>query len=157
MSRCFGSSSNLSAKEYTYKKRDVNMFCDLKQGSNTEACIDSGIVSHFNNNTVMLQIKKGYGHYLKKNTDLSSCDLDYPGQQIKSLINYDNSDISNNYTGMLLTVPDTAAQTGVLDSSGQYINKYAEIKKTDTTGNKKTITQRYGIDLPIKGSRIIIT
>ena len=59
MSRCFGSSTNLSAKEYTNKKANYNLFCDLRKkfiangynsAGSTVACLHgSGIVYHFRN------------------------------------------------------------------------------------------------------------
>ena len=65
MSRCFGTSSNLSAKDYTYKKRNFNIFCDLrnkfiannyKATGTTVACINrSGIIAQFNNQSSQLK------------------------------------------------------------------------------------------------------
>lgn len=157
MSRCFGSSSNLSAKEYTYKKRNLNMFCDLrtkyiangkKHTGNTDACVDSsGVICHFNNNTIKLQIKKGYEEFLPIKEDIS-------GQKIKDYfclpynVDISNTDISNNYTGMILTTRENTAHIFqiVVDSSGNHVNRYAEINTVvDTDHNlfqngKQTIT-----------------
>jgi len=166
MSRCFGSSSNLSAKEYTFKKRNRNMFCDLRtkykaSGSTgtTGACVnDSGVISHFTNNTVQLQIKKGYEEFISTR-DAST---NYVGQQTKEFCSqYDvgpNTDISNNYTGMLLT-----DVSGVVDSSVTNINRYAEINTVPVDGNgrfpsgKKIIYELCGTDKPIRNGKMTIT
>ena len=55
MSRCFASSSKLSAKEYTNKKANFNMFCDLRgkfvangfnaTGTNNACLNENGIIT----------------------------------------------------------------------------------------------------------------
>ncbi len=147
MSRCFGTSSNLSAKDYTYKKRNFNMFCDLRNKfiannyqatGTTVACLNSsGIIAQFNNQSSQINIKKGFEEWSITNRpeDISK---NYIGQQIKNNFcsPYDicnnNVDISNNYYyhSPLLTTSDTndTGQTIVIDSSGTWINRYAEIK-----------------------------
>jgi len=123
------------------------MFCDLrtkfianglKTTGTTDACINHhGILSHFKNKTTQLQIKKGYEEFLYTNVvDMSN---NRPGQQIKEYfcspynIDISNVDISNNYGGMILTaaVENHTAQTIVVDSSGTYVNRYAEIISTE--------------------------
>ena len=151
MSRCFASSSKLSAKDYTKKKSNINMFCDLrtkfitngyKTSGTPNACInDSGIISKFNSQTDQLNIKKGFEQFLSTNTlDLSK---NYIGQKIKkhfcsktNIPDISNVDISNNYTYrspiLTLATSGNTAQTFIIDASGSgsvsYINKYAEIK-----------------------------
>uniref|UniRef100_A0A6C0J9T8 Uncharacterized protein n=1 Tax=viral metagenome TaxID=1070528 RepID=A0A6C0J9T8_9ZZZZ len=150
MSRCFGSSSKLSAKEYTCKKRNNNMFCELrgkyiangnKPVGTTDACVNQkGEISHFINNTVQLQIKKGHEDFFSINDVDSS--TNHIGQQFKNhfcspyndIIT--NTDISNNYTGDILTFTDTPhtfftenifSYTPILNQ----INQYAEISTTN--------------------------
>jgi hypothetical protein len=169
MSRCFNSgSSNLSAKEYTYKKRNRNMFCDLrtkfianglKTTGTTDACINHhGILSHFKNKTTQLQIKKGYEEFLYTNVvDMSN---NRPGQQIKEYfcspynIDISNVDISNNYGGMILTaaVENHTAQTIVVDSSGTYVNRYAEIISTDNGSPFQSGKQTIYTNCPIRNN-----
>ena len=151
MSRCFGSSSKLSAKEYTCKKRNINMFCDLREkyianGKNpigtTDACVNKkGEINHFINNTAQLQIKKGYKDFFYTNgTDLST---NHIGQQIKNhfcspyndIIT--NTDISNNYTGERLIYGETphlfyTTNSFSYTSAENHINRYAEIRTTNT-------------------------
>tara|TARA_B100001175_G_C19479000_1_gene626010 strand:+ start:417 stop:1019 length:603 start_codon:yes stop_codon:yes gene_type:complete len=176
MSRCFGSSSKLSAKDYTNKRANYNMFCDLRQKfissgftavGTTNACLNkSGIISKFNSQNDQLNIKKGFEEYLSvARKDLSQ---NYIGQQIKSHFcsPYDtpqyNIDISNNYTpnSTILTLANAGdtGQTIIIDSSGSYVNRYAEIKgvSAPTTtlfpNGKKIIYQNCGTDLPIRAS-----
>ena len=180
MSRCFGSSSKLSAKEYIYKKRNFNIFCDLRnkfiangyKATGTEnACINNtGIVVKFNSHQDHKNMKNGYGQFLSKSRpDLSR---NYIGQQIKqhfcspfganTLDEKGNADISNNYTYnppfLTLACAGNTAQTYIVDSSGTYVNRYAEVV-TEKNGDsekfpsgKKQIYQVCGIDLPVGNS-----
>ena len=161
MSRCFASSSKLSAKEYTNKKSNFNMFCDLRNKfiangfravGTTNACLnESGIIEKFNSQNDQLNIKRGFEQFLSENrVDLS---VNYIGQQItdhfcspygpNGFDSTGNVDLSNNYfyRGPLLTLAaagDTG-QTLIIDSNGTYINRYAEIKSQ----NAPTGTTRF--------------
>jgi len=73
MSRCFRTHSNLSAKEYTNKKSDLNLFCSLRKsflannkksiGTNVACLKDNGKISSFMNQSSQLKIKKGYEYF----------------------------------------------------------------------------------------------
>jgi len=162
MSRCFGSSSKLSAKEYIYKKRNYKLFCDLREKyiangyrntGTTNACInDNGVIVKFNSQEDHANIKKGFGQYLSTSRpDLSKNRV---GQQIgtdmqfcslygtNTLDRTGNVDCSNNYSYhskmLTLACSGDTAQTKSVDSLGTYVNRYAEIKnkeglETDTT------------------------
>tara|TARA_B110000971_G_scaffold212644_1_gene242370 strand:- start:693 stop:1301 length:609 start_codon:yes stop_codon:yes gene_type:complete len=176
MSRCFASSSKLSAKEYIYKKRNNNIFCDLRKKyiangyRNTgtpNACINNnGVIVKFNSHEDKTNVKKGFGQFLSiSRQDLSK---NYVGHQIRSDMNFcsqntsgSNIDCSNNYSyhSPLLTLAyaGNTSQTIIVDSSGQYINMYAEIKKTTgITGTtkfptgKKQIYELCGTDRPLR-------
>jgi hypothetical protein len=177
MSRCFGSSSKLSAKEYINKKRNYNMFCDLRKkfiangyrATGTEnACVNNnGIIVKFNSHQDHKNIKNGYGQFLSTSRlDLSSNVI---GHQIKdhfcspygtnTLDENGNTDISNNYTTatpfLTLACGGDTAQTKIVDSSGTYVNRYAEVNTDTISGSelfpsgKKIITQFCGPDLPV--------
>jgi len=176
MSRCFGSSSKLSAKEYIYKKRNFNMFCDLRKNfvssgfrrtGTQNACVnDSGFIVKFNSHNDQLHIKNGFEQFLSINRpDLSK---NYVGQQTKEHFcspygpnGIPNEDISNNYTyhGIQLTLA-TSGDTGqsfVIDSDGTYVNRYAEIKPIIApTGQnpfptgKKIIYENCGTNMPMR-------
>ena len=177
MSRCFGSSSKLSAKEYTNKRKNINLFCDVRNkfiangykaiGTDNACVNDSGIFVKFNSQNDQLQIKKGYEYFLSDTRqDLSQ---NYIGQQIKdhfcdifqNVTN--NTDVSNNYTyhGTILTIAPAGdtAQSLIVDSSGTYVNRYAEIATgiaptgtNEFPNGKKIIYQNCGEDLPIRAS-----
>ena len=158
MSRCFASSSKLSAKEYTNKKANFNMFCDLRgkfvangfnaTGTNNACLNENGIIEKFNSQTDQLNIKKGYEQFLitARPNDISE---NYIGQQVKNFFcspygSTDlgvggNIDISNNYyyRGPILTLAGAGdtGQTIIIDSSGTYINRYAQVEaQTAPTG-----------------------
>jgi len=153
------------------------MFCDLRDkfiangfqatGTNNACVNSSGILMRFSGQNSQLQIKKGYEYFLSDTRkDLSQ---NHIGQQIKNHfcspyeIITDNTDISNNYTyrSTILTIAP-AGDTGqslIVDSSGTYVNRYAEIKNatapTGTTpfnNGKKIIYENCGEDLPIRAS-----
>ena len=146
MSRCFGTSSNLSAKDYTYKKRNFNIFCDLRNKfiannyqatGTTVACLNSsGIIASFKNQSSQIKLKKGFEEFsiLYRPEDISK---NYIGQQIKN--NFcspyvdisQNSDVSNNYSVHppfnTLAAGGMTGQTIEVESVGTWINRYAEI------------------------------
>ena len=76
MSHCFGSSSILSAKEYTNKKRNYTNFCDLRKkfvangynaiGSSIACLNNSGIVYQYKNQSLQLQMRKGMEQFSQK-------------------------------------------------------------------------------------------
>ena len=178
MSRCFSSSSKLSAKEYTNKRANINRFCDIRNkfiannfkavGTENACTNGSGIIVKFNSQNDQLNIKKGYEFFLKDNrTDLSQ---NYLGQKTKKHFchfhydNLNNVDVSNNYTyrSTILTLAP-AGDTGqslIVDSSGAYVNRYAEVKSetvlTETDGTikngKKIEYDDCGTDFPIRAS-----
>lgn len=180
MSRCFASSSKLSAKEYINKKANFNMFCDLrtkfiangfKATGTTNACLnESGIIEKFNSQTDQLNIKRGFEQFLSENrVDLS---INYIGHQTKNFFcspyGVDislNVDISNNYYErspfLTLAAAGDTGQTIIIDSSGTYINRYAEIDGSidvpsaageNFPSGKKIIYQTCGEGLPIRAS-----
>ena len=149
MSRCFATPSNLSAKEYTNKKSNLNLFCSLRQsfltnnkksiGTNVACLKDNGTISSFKNQSSQLKIKKGYEYFSQNyKTDLS---FNYVGQIMKNHlctaydIALDNTDLSNNFTtGVPIHTRaqgTSLAQTVVVDMSGNnppvLVNRYAEI------------------------------
>ena len=146
MSRCFGTPHNLSAKEYTNKKRDLNIFCNLRNtflannkksiGTNIACLNDNGNISHFTNQSSQLKMRKGYQYFSEKyKTDLST---NYIGQIIKNKFcnaydnTFNNSDISNNFSvGAPIHTRaqgTSLGQTVPVDMSGTWINRYGEIK-----------------------------
>ena len=171
MSRCFGTSSaNLSAKEYIRKKRNTEVFCDLRNKyrstwaavGTTTACVNrSGIVTKYQSHGTMLNFDDAI------NTWRSDLSQNYNGQVYKNpfcapyLPESGNADISNNYNtnAILLTTAasGSTAQEFIVDSSGQYINRYAEINSStsynlDTSGNFQSGKQILYTHCPIRTS-----
>jgi len=180
MSRCFGSSSKLSAKEYIYKKRNYSMFCDLREKyianeyqsiGTTNACINNnGVIIKFNSQEDQRKIKNGYGQFIS--TSRPNLSKNHVGHQIRSDMKFcspygpntlgikGNVDCSNNYTShsnmLTLACSGDTAQTMSVDSKGDIVNRYAEIKNTEgldamafPTG-KKQIYELCGTDLPLR-------
>ena len=163
MSRCFGSSTNLSAKEYTNKKANYNLFCDLRKkfiangynsAGSTVACLNgSGIVYQFRNQSSQLKLKRGMEQFSQKfrPEDIS---LNYIGQQIKNQFcsPYDicnnNVDISNNYSTNVpfntLASAGNTTQSIEIDAYGGWVNRYAErqIGSLDLSGNGTFISKK---------------
>ena len=146
MSRCFGTPSNLSAKDYTNKRSRNEIFCDLRNkyrstyviydvfsaiGNNT-ACVDNeGVITKYRSQSAMQEIAKAYQEW---RVDISQS---YVGQQYKNVFcppytpPSSNSDISNSYDthSPMLTLASSGytAQDWIVDSSGKYMNRYAEV------------------------------
>ena len=156
MSHCFGSSSNLSAKEYTNKKRNYTNFCDLRKkfvangynaiGSSIACLNNSGIVYQYKNQSLQLQMKKGMEQF-SESFRPQDIFIDYSGQVIKSNFcsPYDicnnNVDISNNYSVHVpfntLASAGNTGQSIEIDADGGWINRYAERRTgtNDLSGN----------------------
>ena len=163
MSRCFGSSTNLSAKEYTNKKANYNLFCDLRKkfiangynsAGSTVACLNgSGIVYQFRNQSSQLKLKRGMEQFSQKfrPEDISK---NYIGQQTKTHFcsPYDicnnNVDISNNYGTNVpfntLASAGNTAQSIQIDAYGGWVNRYAErqIGSLDLSDNGTFISKK---------------
>lgn len=183
MSHCFGGSSNLSAKDYINKKRNLNMFCDLRKrfigkgykviGTNDACLTKDGIIKHFRNSSIKLNIMKGYENFsVDKRSDASK---NYIGEKIKEepcrLYNKitNNVDVSNNYTyrgpqNTLVNNTDETFQSKEYKSigAGSFINTYAEIKKTqnissllNSDGNFKSNKKILYTNCPLRDSKMI--
>ena len=172
MSRCFKTNSNLSAKEYTMKKSGNTSFCEARYkflrnsyqpiGTNIVCVNEKGFMIKYNNYENLIKLKKELGNF---RTDLSYF-AGY-GQQFKNK-NCDiippklSNDISNNYginVPILTYATDNmTAQDNIVDSSGNYINRFAEIKsKTpiselnlDTSGNFINKKEQLWVDCSIR-------
>ena len=156
MSHCFGSSSNLSAKDYINKKRNYTNFCDLRKkfiangynatGSSIACLNGSGIVYQYRNQSIQLELRKGMEQFSQtwRPEDISK---NYIGQQIKNHFcsPYDicnnNIDISNNYDihppfNTLASAGNTT-QSIQIDATGGVVNRYAERRTLtpDLSGN----------------------
>ena len=163
MSHCFGSSSNLSAKDYINKKRNYTNFCDLRKkfiangynatGSSIACLNGSGIVYQYRNQSLQLQMRKGMEQFSQKwrPEDIS---LNYVGQQTKNHFcsPYDicnnNVDISNNYDihapfNTLASAGNTT-QSIEIDADGGWVNRYAErrIGQLNLDASGKFISQK---------------
>ena len=141
MSHCFGNNRNLSAKEYIIDKGNNVKFCELRSkfisnsmlatGTNVVCVNKNGVMVKYNSHENLLNLKKALGNF---RTDLKY--LAGYGQKFKNntcdiTAKSDNTDISNNYTSDVpfLTYSDDndTAQDNIIDSSGNYNNRYAEI------------------------------
>ena len=183
MSHCFGESSNLSAKDYINKKRNLNMFCDLRKkfigngyeviGTNDACLTKDGIIKYFRNSSIKLNIMKGYEDFsVDKRSDASK---NYIGEKIKEdpcrLYNKltNNVDVSNNYTyrgpqNTLVNNTDETFQSKEYKSigTGSFTNSYAEIKKTqnissllNSDGNFKSNKKILYTNCPLRNSKMI--
>lgn len=147
MSHCFGTHPNLSAKDYTNKKANLSVFCNLRNtflannkksiGTKSACLNDNGNITHFENQSSQLKIKKGFEYFSQKfKTDLSTNSI---GQIMKNKycnpydLTEDNSDISNNFTvGAPIHTRaqgTSLGQTVPVDMSGTFINRYAEVNR----------------------------
>ena len=109
--------SSKTAKEYIIQKRNISLFLDISKNNtgNGIACVKSKKITKFNNHSNLLNVTHGFHDYFQngKCTDicnnlLSKVAYDVevfrnkPNPIIKNS-NGNNNDLSNNYTGMILT------------------------------------------------------
>tara|TARA_B100000795_G_scaffold21077_1_gene14041 strand:+ start:2175 stop:2687 length:513 start_codon:yes stop_codon:yes gene_type:complete len=134
------SNQNKTAKEYIERKRNLNLFYDLSNNpiKNKISCINGNKITKVNNHTNLINLTKGYFDYYQNNkcisakSDLSNnYDVEkYPenkGAIIKNN-NQDNVDISNAYTGNILT--NHGSPDLIINSTTDYKKHYAEIEGT---------------------------
>ena len=145
MSRCFETPNNFSAKDYINKKKNYTLFCNLREkfisnnykqtGTNIACLNNNGTVARFKNQSLQLDIRKGYEEFNKK--FIKDLSVNYTGQLISNdNCNYynfsNNADVSNNYTFSVpvntLAYAGETGQAAELDSHESVINRYAEIK-----------------------------
>lgn len=163
MASCFKNpnKTNLSAKDYTIKKRRTTLFCDLRQkallnarkglvintGTN-EGCVDkNGIFIKFKDNQVQIDMLRAFEDF---RSDLLKA---VQGQLFKNhfcppyYINPNNTGIKNNYNpeniqlaygdgtgyGHLTNYFGALNEAIVSISDQKYENKYAEIKSVNSS------------------------
>ena len=163
MASCFKNpnKTNLSAKDYTIKKRRTTLFCDLRQKAllnarkglvintgNNEGCVDKdGIFIKFKDHKAQLDMLRAFEDF---RTDLLKA---VQGQLFKDhfcppyYINPNNTGIKNNYNpeniqlaygdgtgyGHLTNYFGALNEAIVSISNQKYKNKYAEIKPIDSS------------------------
>jgi len=144
MSNCFGTYNNQTSYDYLTKKRNITIYRDLETNTNNKgksiACVNSnGYLYRVNNHMNKLSLMRGFvdcsGTTITKNEQ----EFNYACKGSSSFTN--NNDISNAYTGSILTY---ASLTDVgLDTQFTNNNKYAEIEDgslVGISGNNKTRT-----------------
>ena len=109
------SNQNKTAKEYIERKRNFNLFYDLSNNptKNKITCIKGNKITKVNNHSNLIKLTKGYFDYYQNDkcvstkTDLSSnYDVEKFSENKCAIIknnNEYNTDISNVYTGNILT------------------------------------------------------
>ena len=141
MASCFKNPNkkNLSAKDYTIKKRRSTLFCNLRENAlnnihsgmvplitigNNEACVDKdGIFFKYRNHKSQIDMLRAFEDFREK--DLIG---DVSGQLFKNHfcppydISTNNIGISNNYTSNII---ESAYEEG---TGNVHVNTYAEIK-----------------------------
>lgn len=141
MSHCFGNNRNLSAKEYIIDKGNNVKFCELRSkfisnslnptGTNIVCVNNNGVMVKYNSHNNLLNLKKALGNFRTDLYYFAGYGHQYKSDTCNNIPGPDNTDISNNYTSNVsfLTYPDdnNTAQDNIIDSLGNYNNKYAEI------------------------------
>ena len=124
--------SRKTAKEHIIQKRNMNLFLDISHNVNTNrlACVKSKKITKFNNHSNLLNITHGYYDYHQngKCTDICNNLLSKKAYDVEVFRNkwvpiiensdLSNNDLSNNYTGMVLThtKEDNYPNTSILNS-----------------------------------------
>jgi hypothetical protein len=149
MSRCFGSSRNLTAKDYTINKKNMRQFCEVRNkflsnsmqatGTNIACVNNDGLMVKFNSNETLLNLKSALTNFRTDLAYFAGYGEHFKDHDCQKRETYDNTDLSNNYTNdtPLLTYAneDNTAQDNIIDSAGTYINRYAEIEDKNVLDN----------------------
>lgn len=146
MSNCFGTYNNQTSSDYLTKKRNITIYRDLETNTNNKgksiACVNSnGFLYRVNNHTNKLGLMRGFvdcsGTTITKNEQ----EFNYACKGSTTFTN--NNDISNAYTGSILTNFPSGTSNSGLDTQFDNNNKYAEIvdgSLVGISGNNKTRT-----------------
>lgn len=132
-----------TAKEYVDSKRNFNLFYDLNNNpqKNKITCIKNNKISRIVNHENLIHLTKGYYDYYQNNKCVSkdtnlitTYDVEQFDNKCKINIS-NNADISNNYTGHVLT----SNNTQLLDTTTTLRKHYAEetviVPTTTNDGN----------------------
>jgi hypothetical protein len=144
MSNCFGTYNNQTSSDYLTKKRNITIYRDLETNTNNKGKSIAGVNSggylyRVNNHMNKLSLMRGFvdcsGTTITKNEQ----EFNYACKGSSSFTN--NNDISNAYTGTILTY-SSLTDVG-LDTQFTNNKKYAEIADgslVGISGNNKTRT-----------------
>ena len=142
---------NLSGGDFINKKRNIALYCDLKNNKNKNAkkiaCVKNDKLSRAVNHSDLMKLQKGYHDYFQTVDISSSFFTEHDGQMFtKSTCSKSDAvyDYSNNYTGSILTHFDNGLQE-ITDSAIFFKNKFVGLDISsnavigDISGNTKWI------------------
>ena len=147
MSNCFGTYNNQTSTDYLTKKRNMTIYKDLEINTNNKgksiACVNSnGYLFRVNNHMNKLGLMKGFVDCSGRTITKNEQEFNYACKESSTFTN--NNDISNAYTGSILSNYFPAGSSGGgTDTQSSYNNKYAEIvdgTNVNISGNNKTRT-----------------
>ena len=145
------SDPNLSGGDFINKKRNIALYCDLKNNKNKNAkkiaCVKNNKLSRAVNHSELMKLQKGYHDYFQT-IDLSSTFFTEHDGQMFTLSNCSKTNIihdySNNYTGSILTHYGNGVQE-ITDSAIFFKNQFVEYDISnnavvgDISGNTKWV------------------
>ena len=117
-----------TAKEYVDEKRNFNIFYDLNNNpeKNKLTCIKNSKITKFVNHETLINVSRGYHDYYqngkcvaKKSELITKYDADVFSKKCEKE-SVDNSDIDNNYTGLVLTTNTNTVSNTVTDLRKEY-------------------------------------
>ena len=138
--------SSKTAKEHIIQKRNMNLFLDISKNNtgNGIACIKSNKITKFNNHSNLLNITHGFHDYFQNGKCTDICynylhnNKDYDVEVFRNkpqpiIENSDsnNNDLSNNYTGIILThqIETEYPNSSILDSSENSLKLYSNVEE----------------------------
>ena len=132
---------NMTSNDYIIGKKNKSLFCDINNTSSSVHKVKNNKLSQTSNHSTVLAMTKGYYDYYQTVDISNDFFTTYDGQIVKddNCVSYpnDNSDISSNYFGSILTTYSTGYQA-IIDSKAFFQNEY-----TESTNEAHTITDQH--------------
>ena len=127
---------NMTSNDYIISKKNKQVFCDINNTNSKVHKVSGGKLTQVADHTTLFAMTKGYFDYYQT-TDISNAFFTtYDEQIIKNdnCVRYppDNTDISANYFGSILTTYEDGFQA-IIDSKAFFQNEYTEISEHPLT------------------------
>lgn len=124
----------MTSNDYIVSKKNKQIFCDINNASSLVSKSNNGVLTQTADHSTLLAITKGFHDYYQTVDVSNSFFTTYNGQIIHddNCVQYavDNTDISSNYFGSIITTYEDGYQ-GIVDSNAFFQNEYAETTSSD--------------------------
>ena len=128
--------TKMTSNDYINSRKNRELFCDINNSKSKVHKVKSGKLTQTADHGTLLAMTKGYFDYYQTVDVSNSFFTTYDAEIIKNdnCVRYpsDNSDISSNYFGSILTTYEDGFQA-IIDSKAFFQNEYTEVSEESIT------------------------